>query len=300
MSASAGALAGIRPVAGVVRDLVSLTKPRVTLLVVITALGGVVLAPERPSWLAVALFLAATSAIVGSANALNCWIERDSDRFMERTRDRPLPSGRLAPGLALAFGLFLGAVSVPALAIATNALTAALGAVALVSYVAIYTPLKRKSPVALYVGAIPGAIPPLMGASAATGAIDAAGLSLFAILFLWQVPHFLAIALYRESEYARAGLRALPVVSGARVARVHSFVAAVLFVAATLTPYVVGVAGDAYLALAIALGAWFLTLAARGLRKDADAAWARRFFFASLLHLALLVASLAIDVAIHR
>lgn len=279
----------------VARDLVSLTKPRVNLLVVLTALGGLHLAPATIPWSRAFPFLIATAAIVGSANALNCWWERDSDRHMARTKNRPLPSGRLSPRIALAFGVGLGALSVPALAWSANALTALLGAIALVTYVGIYTPMKRRSPLALHVGAIPGAMPPLMGWTAATGSIDAGGLALFGILFLWQLPHFLAIALYRRREYARAGLRALPVVAGERVAKVHAAAFAVMLGAASLLPTGLGLAGLPYALVAGLLGAAFVALSLRGFWTRVTGRWARRLFLASLVHLTVLVGALMID-----
>lgn len=280
------------------RDLVSLTKPRVTLLVVLTALGGVVLAPTAPPLLAVFLFLAATFTVVGSANALNCWMERDSDRHMDRTRDRPLPSGRMSSSLALGFGIALGIASLPILALAANPLTALLAAVALVSYVWLYTPLKRRSPAALWIGSVPGALPPLMGWTAATGRIDAGGVALFLILFLWQVPHFLAIALYRREDYARAGLRALPVVAGEAITKRRIVQIAFATWAATLLPVALGIAGLTYGIAAFVLGAGFVAVALRGLRPDAGERWARKLFLASLVHLSLLVLALAVDVAL--
>lgn len=278
------------------RDLVSLTKPRVTLLVILTALGGVLLAPVAPASLALALFLGATFAVVGSANALNCYLERDSDRDMDRTRDRPLPSGRLSPSVALGFGLALGVFSLPVLALVANPLTALIAAIALVSYVWIYTPLKRRSPAALWVGAVPGALPPLMGWTAATGRIEPAGLALFLILFLWQVPHFLAIALYRREDYARAGLRALPVVAGEAVTKRRILEVAIATWAATLLPLALGVAGSTYGVSAFVLGAGFVAVAALGRSARADHRWARGLFRASLAHLSLLVLALAVDV----
>src|SRR5690606_12849555 len=182
------------------RDLIALTKPRITLMVVITAAGGAYLSPARLEPFRMAILLLTMSMIVGGANALNCYLERDSDRFMARTASRPLPSGRLAPSWGLVVGLGLGLSSLPLPAYFVNGLTAVLDAVALVSYVAIYTPMKQASPTALLVGAVPGALPPLMGWTGATGSLDAPGFVLFGILFLWQIPHFLAISVFRQEE----------------------------------------------------------------------------------------------------
>ncbi len=213
---------GPRP--SVAADLVTLTKPRITLMVVVTMLGGIWLAQHHAAYgagavatagagsaLRLAAAVGGTALVVGSANALNMYLERFSDRLMARTRNRPLPTGRLPADLALWFGLALGAVSVPALTFGVNAVTGLLAALALVSYVVVYTPLKRRTTLSLLIGAVPGAIPPLLGWTAVTGKIQGPGLILFGIMFLWQVPHFLAIATFRRDDYARAGLKVLPV-----------------------------------------------------------------------------------------
>src|SRR5439155_3385439 len=142
-----------------------------------------------------------TALVVGAANALNCYLERESDALMRRTRDRPLPAGRVEPWVALALGVGVASTSIPLLGWATNALTALLALVALVTYVGVYTPMKQRSGLALFVGAVPGAIPPLMGWTAVTGRLETGGLALFAILFCWQLPHFLAISIYLADDY---------------------------------------------------------------------------------------------------
>jgi protoheme IX farnesyltransferase len=188
----------------VVRDLVALTKPRITTLVLLTGAAGACLAPAHVPMARLLLSLVGTALIVASANALNMWWEREVDGLMSRTRGRPLPAGRMSPDLALAFGLALGVVSVPMLFL-VNVATGLLGLVSLVSYVAVYTPLKRHTHLALLVGAVPGAMPPLMGWTTVTGAIGLGGALLFAVLFLWQLPHFAAISIFRKDDYARAG-----------------------------------------------------------------------------------------------
>jgi len=201
-------------------DLLSLVKPRLSSLVLCTLAGGMWLAPGELSVARWVGTLLGTAGTVGAANAMNCWLERDRDRFMARTRLRPLPSGRMESGVALAFGILLAVFSLPLLAMASNGLTGWLGFLALVSYVAAYTPLKPKSPMAMLVGAIPGSLPPLMGWTAVTGRIGVGGLLLFGILFAWQMPHFLAIALFRKEEYRNAGYMALPLVSGDAATRI--------------------------------------------------------------------------------
>lgn len=273
---------------GIARDLVALTKPRVTSLVLLTAGAGMYLAPREAGTAALPVLLAslfAVSLAVASANTLNCWLERDVDRFMARTRTRPLPARRLEPPLALAFGLALGVLSIPALWLAANPLTAALGAVALVVYVLVYTPLKRRTPWALPIGAVPGALPPLMGWTAVTGRLDVGGLALFAVIFVWQMPHFLAIGLFRKEDYARAGLKILPVVRGEPATRVHIALYVIALVPITLALVPLGVAGLGYLAVAVVLGASFLIWSLLGLRAEVSPRWARELFLVSLVHL---------------
>ncbi|MEZ4468518.1 MAG: protoheme IX farnesyltransferase [bacterium] len=170
------------------RDLLALAKPSVTMLVVITTAGGLWLAPGSLSWAALFATLAGTVLVVAAANTLNCWWERESDKHMARTKGRPLPAGRMRPATALALGIGLSLVSVPLLTALVNPLTGMLAAIALFSYVLVYTPMKQHSPHAVIVGAIPGAMPPLMGWTAVTGQIDLAGLILFGVLFIWQIP----------------------------------------------------------------------------------------------------------------
>jgi protoheme IX farnesyltransferase len=194
--------------------------------VLFTAGVGVWLAPERPGAAATILFLLGTALLVAAANTLNCWWERDTDARMVRTRQRTLPAGRLDARIALAAGLVEGCVAVALIAAVTSPLTAALGAAALAIYVLLYTPLKRKCWWSVLVGAVPGATPPLMGWTAATGQLSAPGWFLFAILFFWQLPHFVAISLYLKDDYDRGGLRVLPLVHGDRIASRHLCAAA--------------------------------------------------------------------------
>ena len=161
--------------------------------------------------------LGATSLVVAAANALNMYAERDFDGLMGRTARRPLPSGRLAPEVALGFSLMLASIGLNVLGLAAGGLPCALTLLAFVSYVFVYTPLKRVGPIALWVGALPGALPPLIGCAAVRGTLNEASLWLFVILFVWQVPHFLAIALFRAEDYRRAGMQVLPVVRGPEV-----------------------------------------------------------------------------------
>ncbi len=282
------------------RDLVALTKPRITFMVIITTAGGIWLAHHQGSalsWPTILLTLLATAMVVGSANTLNCWLERDLDRYMARTKNRPLPAGRLGANHALWLGIGLGVISVPVLTWVANPLTGLLAAVALVSYVMVYTPLKQKSPAALIVGAVPGALPPLMGWTAATGELAAPGVVLFGILFFWQMPHFLAISIFRQSEYAKAGIKVLPSVRGTRVAKRHAVAWAAALVPVSLLLVPLGIAGKIYLVVAGGLGLGFFVWSVVGLREAAGNRWARQLFLASLVYLPVLFAALAIDVA---
>jgi len=283
------------PWSSVIRDLIQLGKPRITGLVMATFAGGMWLAPGHLSrWRGIATLLG-TALIVSAANALNMFIERDVDRLMERTRRRPLPQGRLTPAVALVFGTALAAAALPLLLLAGNALTGIMGGLAFVAYVAIYTPMKRTSPAALFVGAVPGALPPLMGWTAVTGHIDAGGLALFGILFLWQIPHFLAIALYRSEDYGRAGFEILPLSIGDRPTRAVIIVFSAALVATSLALAPLHVAGAAYTVVAALLGAGFVVWGLLGLRRAASRVWARSLFFASLVYLTLLFVALVVD-----
>ncbi|XXS76867.1 heme o synthase [Sorangium sp. So ce131] len=305
-----GALpASARPLLRVAADLVSLTKPRVTRMVVATMLGGMWVASrylrsglageaavERAAVPATQLVLAllGTVLVVSGANALNMYIERDTDRLMARTKTRPLPAGRLAPEVALWFGVAISAASLPLLFLGVNATTGALAALALLSYVLVYTPLKRRTTLALPIGAIPGAIPPLLGWTSITGRIDAPGFLLFAVLFLWQIPHFLAIATFRRDDYRRAGHKVLTVEKGDRTTRIHivGYLALLVLASVLFVPF--GVGGPVYLGAAIVLGGGFFGLGAAGLRPSAGDRWARKLFFASMVYLVLLFAALMI------
>jgi protoheme IX farnesyltransferase len=277
------------------RDLIALTKPRVSTLVLATAACGIAFAPGSISTGSVVWMLLGTLLCVGSANALNCFLERDLDKRMLRTRDRPLPAGRLGPSLALGFGLFLGVASIPVLALGTNLVTGMLGLLALASYVIIYTPMKTQSPFALIVGAIPGALPPLMGYAAVTGHIAPKGLLLFALSFLWQIPHVIGLAAYRREEYVAAGIKVVPAVYSVQIVRAYAIWAGLVLLAVSTIPAWVGWAGRNYLAVASLLGAAYVGTALRGPTSATLAVWGRRLFLVSLVYLPLLFAALLID-----
>ncbi len=287
--------AAARPPLAVARDVLLLAKPRLSGLVVCTAAGGLWLAPGHRDAVSAAVLLAGTSLVVGAANALNNFLERDVDARMRRTRDRPLPSGRVEPWVALAIGLGVPSLALPALAWFTNGLTAALGAAALFLYVVVYTPMKRRSSLALFVGAVPGAIPPLMGWTAATGRFDAGGLALFALLFFWQLPHFLSVSLYLKEDYARGGLRVFALVHGDRATRIWIATLTLALVPVSLLLVPLGLAGPAYGFAAAILGGGLAGHALLGvLQAGAGQRWARSFFLLTLAYLTLLFAALLV------
>jgi protoheme IX farnesyltransferase len=275
--------------------MIRLGKPRITGLVIITFLGGLWLAPGDIAHWRTIMTLIGTALLVASSNTLNMYLERDADALMERTRDRPLPRAVVSPEAALAFGTGLSCVGIALVFLGSNLLTGLLGMTAVAGYVAIYTPLKRTSAAALFVGAVPGALPPLMGWTAVTGRLDAPGLALFAVLFLWQIPHFLAIATYRGADYARAGFKVLPLTVSVRATRAIIVAFSVVLVAATIVLEPLHVAGPRYVLCATLLGAVFVGWAAAGFRPAAESRWARSLFVYSIVYLTLLFVALAID-----
>jgi protoheme IX farnesyltransferase len=278
-----------------VRDFVALAKPRITMMVLTTTAGGLFLAPAAVTLRTLVCTLVGMTLIVGGANALNMYIERDIDGHMARTRNRPLPAGRLAPKQALVFGVGLSIAAVPLLAFGVNALTALLAVLSNVIYVLAYTPLKQRSHLALEVGAIPGAMPPLLGWTAATNRVDGPAIVLFAILFFWQLPHFHAIALFRREDYARAGLQVLPNVRGDDVTK-HAIVRYLaILLAVSLLLFPLGVAHRVYLFTALVLGGAFFGWGCWGLRPSSGRRWARSLFGVSILYLVILFTMLMVD-----
>lgn len=279
------------------RDLLALTKPRITAMVLVTTAGGLWLAPEKVPFMAALLTVIGTTLVVSGANALNMLLERDSDRFMLRTRNRPLPAGRMSPRVALWVGLAASIVALPILAIGVNLTTAFLAALANVSYVLAYTPMKPRSHLSLFVGAVPGAIPPLLGWTAATSRVDVGGLVLFGVLFFWQIPHFLAIALFRREDYAAAGLKVMPNEAGVAATKRAMVNYTAALVATSLLVFPLGLAGKGYLVGAFIIGCVFLGWACYGLgRADVPVPskdrWAKSFFAYSIVYLLALFALL--------
>ncbi|MFY7992098.1 MAG: heme o synthase [Bacteriovoracaceae bacterium] len=278
-------------------DVMDLFKPKLTILVVVTVLMGVFLAPLTFNivWLIIGL-LGIWIQAAGSL-CLNCYLERDVDAKMERTKDRPLPAGRLSPVLALNIGITTVIVGTLLIWWAGNLLTAVLGLAAVLSYVYLYTPMKPLSPYALYVGAVPGAIPTLMGWTFVTNAINGLGFYLFGILFLWQIPHFIAISIYRDAEYRAAGLKTFAETQSRNylIATMIGFTS--LIVMTSILPYQVGLRGGIYAISSLILGIPFLGLSFYGFWTKGTqglSVWARSYFFATIVYLPLQLTALLI------
>jgi protoheme IX farnesyltransferase len=284
-----------------VRDYLALMKPRVMSLVVFTALVGLLLAPGHlhPVIGFTALLCIAVGA--GAAGALNMWYDADIDALMLRTARRPIPRGRVLPGEALAFGLTLAAGSTIVLGLLVNAAAAALLAFTIFFYVVIYTMwLKRTTPHNIVIGGAAGALPPLIGWVAASASIGLEPVLLFLIIFFWTPPHFWALSLYRTSEYARAGIPMLPVVSGRAETQRQILMYTLVLVPVAVGPWLLGFAGTLYGAFAITSGAMMLVLALRvstAPAADAEAA-AKRLFAFSILYLFLLFVVLLVEDAL--
>jgi heme o synthase len=270
-------------------DYLALTKPRLNILVVATSAAGYYLGAAPPLNLpAMAAAVTGTALVAAGAAALNQVYERDTDALMRRTRSRPLPDGRVTASDARLFGVLLSAAGLVLLGALVNLQATALALATLVTYLIIYTPMKRRSPLATLVGAVPGALPPLIGWVAAHGGLSVGGAALFLIVFLWQIPHFMAIAWLYRDDYGKAGFPLLPVIEpdGRRTGRQAVAYAAAL-VPASLIPVFVGLSGLVYAAVALVLGAALLWMAVRFAvtRSDRSARW---LFFSSITYLPLI------------
>jgi protoheme IX farnesyltransferase len=277
-------------------DFVTLAKPRLNLLVVFTTAAGLYLASPNGVALSVLLHtLIGTALIAGGAAALNQVWERDTDALMRRTRTRPIASGRLRPSQGLLFGLVLSTAGLIELAVGVNLISAGMAALTLGSYVLVYTPLKRRTSLATLVGAVPGALPPVIGWVAATGSLSLPALVLFGISFFWQMPHFLAIAWLYRDEYAAAGIPLMPVIEpdGRRTGRQALLYSAALWPVSLLPP-LVGLAGGLYLVVATVLGLTLIALSAN-FARDRSTVAARRLFLFSITYLPLLWGTLVAD-----
>ncbi len=279
----------------VASDYAELVKARLTLLVLLTTAVGYYLGSRPPvNYVGFMHAVLGTAAAAAGAAALNQWWERKVDALMHRTRTRPVPGGRMSPRQALIVGGVLSLAGVAYLAIACNRLSAALCALTILIYIFAYTPLKRVSTFNTLVGAVPGALPPLIGWTAAGGRLDAAAWSLFAILVLWQLPHFFAIAWMYRDDYARAGFQMIsnddP--QAARSASQSVFFAMLLFIAAGL-PAFTGISSQIYVPIELVLGGWYVASAMRFLRLHTAPA-ARSLFITSILYLPLLLGALVL------
>ena len=290
-----------RPAREVVLDYVSLAKPRIIPLLLITALGGMMMAQRGwPATGLVVLTLLGGALAAAGAGAINCWIDRDLDGEMLRTRRRPLPDGRIAPSHALLFGIALGLAAFVLLAFWVNVLAATLAISGLLFYVFIYTLwLKRWTVQNIVIGGAAGAVPPGVGWAAVTHRVDLTAIYLFAVIFLWTPPHFWALALRLKGDYARARVPMLPVVRGEAVARRQILLYTVALVAVTLAVVVTGALGLLYLAGAVVLGGIFIALALVNLRSQRQR-WSRMLFDYSIAYLGLLFAVMVADRMIGR
>lgn len=277
-------------------DFLELTKPRVALMVLVTTFVGFYLGSEpMAGYLRLIETLVGTALAAGGTLALNQFFERHADALMERTRHRPLPEGRVQPNEALIFGTLVTAAGLLILALAVNGLSALVTASIIGSYLFIYTPLKQRSSLCGVVGAVPGALPPVIGWAAARGEFGIEAWVLFAILFLWQIPHTLAIARLYRDDFAKAGIRFLPVIESDGWTTGRQIIAHTLaLLAVSLLPTLLGFAGTVYFLVALLLGSGFLAYGV-GLAVSQSLPAARRLLFASLIYLPVLLVVMALD-----
>jgi protoheme IX farnesyltransferase len=279
----------------VVADYVALTKPKVQSLLLLTTVCTMEVAGD-PSIGLIALTVAGGYLSAGGAGAVNHWYDRDIDALMERTADRPVPSGRVAPRAALVYGVVLALLSFVLLSATVNVLAASLAFSGFLGYVFVYTIwLKRRTPQNIVIGGAAGAIPPLVGWAAVTGGLGGMPLYLFAIVFFWTPPHFWALSILMKKEYERVGVPMLPVVRGEDETRRQILLYSVLLYAVSQLPYCAGGLGTVYLVCSLVLGALFIGGAYVLLRR-ADRRSALRLYLFSLAYLALLFAAMVIDV----
>ena len=279
-----------------VNDYYELTKPRLNFLVLVTTMVGYYMAVRGPAdWHRLVPTLVGTWATAAGSAVLNQLVEREHDKLMPRTRNRPLPTGRVSPIEATVLGVALSVAGVALLALAVNGLTAAIGAFTLLSYIAVYTPLKRVTSLNTVVGAVTGALPPVMGWTAVHDRVTPEAAVLFSILFLWQMPHFLAIATMYRRDYAAGGFKMLPVVDESLAVTGRQIVLyGATLIPITLLPTLLRMDGVVYFVAAFLLGMGYLTfgVAAAATRERADA---RKLFFASIIYLPLLLAVMMTD-----
>jgi protoheme IX farnesyltransferase len=278
-----------------VKDFVALLKPRIMSLVVFTGFAGMIVAPGSIHPVIAAIAILCIAIATGASGAINMWYEQDLDAKMERTKDRPLPAGRMEPEAALAFGCVLAGGSVMVMGLGVNWVAASLLALAIGFYVFVYTIwLKRRTPQNIVIGGAAGAFPPMIGWAAVTGDISLGGIALFALIFMWTPPHFWALALYKCGDYEKAGVPMLPVVSGVLETKKQILLYTVLLLPVSLVPWMIGTASIAWGALSAVLGILFVVYAVKVWFDNTDRA-PRQMFRYSLLYLALLFAALIVD-----
>lgn len=282
---------------GALGEYWELTKPRLSMLSVITAVVGYLAANPQKDFLTLISVLIGTSLAAGAAGALNQYMEREADKRMARTRSRPLPTGAISPERALVFGLVLAVLGTAALWLGANALAAGLVLATLVSYLLIYTPLKQVTQWNTLVGAVPGALPPLVGWAAARGTLDALGWVLFGLLFCWQIPHFMAIAWTYRKDYAQGGfVMATKIDPTGQSAGIQSLAFAIVLLAVSLVPCILGMNHWLpYGAVAMVMGLWYSKKSLDFLRATEKEKPARKLFFASILYLPLVLAVFVVD-----
>lgn len=275
-------------------DSIALTKPRITLLALVTTIVGMLIAPIRPDARHACFALLGVTLLVAGANALNMFLERDIDHRMDRTRHRPLPDKRLTPEYGLGLGSLLIGLAIPMLYFCVNPLTGGVGFLSLVTYLLIYTPLKKRTSWSLWVGAIPGAAPPVLGWTAATGSLAAPTWILFGIIFFWQIPHFLAIGTFRRDEYAAAGFKIFPQKAQPKTIKLQMVLFSWVMVPVSLSLYFIGYAGALYLWTALLLNAAFIAAVLWGIGPGSPA-WGKRVFVTSLIYLTALFIVIFLD-----
>ncbi len=279
-----------------IADYWDLTKPGITFLVVITSLAAFYIASHgSPNIMMLMHALLGIACISGGGGALNHYVERERDKVMNRTRNRPIPSGRVQPQEALILGIGLSVLGIVYLVVAVNTITAVLGSLTLSGYIAVYTPLKRVSPHSTIIGAFPGAMPPVLGWTAVTGSISLEALLLFAIVFFWQMPHFLGIAWMYRKDYERGGFPMLPVVAPDGISTMRMIVIYCTgLIPVTLLPTILGLAGYIYFFIALLCGLAFLYFSVRVALESTNTN-AKYLVLASVFHLPIVMTFLMID-----
>ncbi len=283
------------PLAALPGDYLILLKPRVMVLVVYTGLAGLVVAPASIHPVLAAVAILAITMASGAAGAINMWYDRDIDAIMERTRDRPLPRGRIEPSDALAFGVIITIAAICLMGLAVNLLAAGLLALASGFYIFVYTIwLKRRTPQNIVIGGAAGAFPPMIGWAAATGHVGITAIALFLIIFFWTPPHFWALSLYRCQDYAKAGVPMMSVTAGPASTKRQMLAYTLILLPVAASPYFLGAAGPLYLVGSLALSAMFIWSAVKVIREKTDLA-AKKMFGFSIVYLFALFGLMMVD-----